>query len=159
MEIFGIEIKNKNKEREKMREYKKEKYKVFTFAVPETEYDLYKEFFKKYGGFTKFIKRIIDKVNKEKIKEDTELIEVFFSEKEIIEYLKNKGYLIEKKEIREKSIAKARQVRSEEIKRKIMSVVDDLKEKGETINPYKVSKLANINYRTAIKYLKEMKNV
>ena len=56
MEIFGIEIKNKNKEREKMRKYKKEKYKVFTFAVPESEYELYREFFKSKGGFSRFIK-------------------------------------------------------------------------------------------------------
>jgi len=71
MEIFGIEIKNKAKERKKMREYKKERYKVFTFAVPETEYDLYKEFFKKYGGFTKFIKEV---VNEKGLKEKIELI-------------------------------------------------------------------------------------
>ena len=71
MEIFGIEIKNKAKERKKMREYKKERYKVFTFAVPETEYDLYKEFFKNYGGFTKFIKEV---VNEKGLKEKIELI-------------------------------------------------------------------------------------
>jgi len=84
------------------------------------------------------------------------MIKVFFNDEQIIRYLKEKGYIIQKKEIREKSIAKARQIRSEEIKRKIMSVVEDLKKKGETINPYKISKIANVNYRTAIKYLKEL---
>ena len=61
MEIFGFEVKNKSKEREKMREYKKEKYKVFTFAVPESDYGLYKEFFKSRGGFSKFIRKITEK--------------------------------------------------------------------------------------------------
>ena len=60
MEILGFEIKNKNKEREKRRKYKKERYKVFTFAVPESEYELYREFFKKNGGFSKFIKGIVE---------------------------------------------------------------------------------------------------
>jgi len=71
MEIFGIEIKNKKKEREKMRQYKKEKYKVFTFAVPEGEYELYKEFFKSKGGFSKFIREIAEK---EGLKRKIELI-------------------------------------------------------------------------------------
>lgn len=80
MEIFGIEIKNKNKEREKMRKYKKERYKVFTFAVPEGEYEFYREFFKSRGGFSKFIKKIVEE---EGLKRKIELIK---SAKAIREY-------------------------------------------------------------------------
>ena len=61
----------REKEREKMRKYKKEKYKVFTFAVPEREYELYKEFFRNKGGFSKFIREIAEK---EGLKRKIELI-------------------------------------------------------------------------------------
>ena len=60
MKIFGFEIKNKEKERAKMREYKKKNYKVFTFAVPSDEYEEYKEFFRKKGGFSKFVREAIE---------------------------------------------------------------------------------------------------
>ena len=86
-------------------------------------------------------------------------MKIFFSDEQIIKYLKRKGYIIQKAENRLKSIEKARKVRSNEIRKKIISVVKELKEKGEVINAYKISKLANVNYRTAVKYLKEIENV
>jgi hypothetical protein len=67
----GIKTDIKNKEREKMRKYKKEKYKAFTFAVPEAEYSLYKEFFKSKGGFSRFIR---ETANKEGLGHKIELI-------------------------------------------------------------------------------------
>ncbi len=55
-----LEFEIKNKEIEKIKKYEKKRYKVFTFAVPENEYEIYKEFFKNKGGFSKFIKEIAE---------------------------------------------------------------------------------------------------
>ena len=58
-----MEANNKNKA--------KRKYKVFTFAVPSKDYELYKEFFKGKGGFSRFIRETIEN---EGLKRKIELI-------------------------------------------------------------------------------------
>ena len=86
------------------------------------------------------------------------MIKIFFSDEQIIQYLKSKGYLIQKKEDRLKSVEKARKERQEQIKEKIKKAIQEMKEQGIVINANRLSKYAGINYRTAQKYLKEVQN-
>ncbi len=86
-------------------------------------------------------------------------MKIFFNDEQIIKYLKKKGYIVEKKETRLKSVEKARKERQEQIKEKIKKAIKEMQEKGIPINANRLSKWAKINYRTAVKYLKEVENV
>jgi len=86
-------------------------------------------------------------------------MKIFFNDEQIIKYLKKKGYIVEKKETRLKSVEKARKERQEQIKEKIKKAIKEMQEQGIPINANRLSKWAKINYRTAVKYLKEVENV
>ena len=89
------------------------------------------------------------------------IIKIFKNEKEIErwakEYLEKKGYRIEDKKERIEKIKRAREKRTEEIKRKIKKAIEEMKKEKQEITAWSVSKKAKINYRTARKYLKEIK--
>jgi len=87
------------------------------------------------------------------------MIKIFFNDEQIVKYLQSKGYIIQKKEDRLKSVEKARQERQEQIKQRIKKAIQEMKEQGIVINANRLSKWAKINYRTAQKYLKEVENV
>ncbi len=85
-------------------------------------------------------------------------MKIFFNDEQIIRYLKKKGYIVEKKENRIKYITKAREERQKAIKEKIQKAIQEMREKNIPINANQLSKHAKVNYRTALKYLKKVKN-
>jgi len=84
------------------------------------------------------------------------MLKIFFSEEQIIKYLQEQGYTIRKKDEIRKNIKKARESRTEEIKKKIQKTIEEMKNNNETINANSLSKKAGINYRTAKKYLEKI---
>ena len=82
------------------------------------------------------------------------MIKIFFNDEQIIKYLKSKGYIVrDKKEVQE-NINKARSKRTEDIIKRIERAKEELQKEGKDINAHSISKKANINYRTALKYCK-----
>ena len=81
------------------------------------------------------------------------MIKIFFNDEQIIRYLKEQGYTVQKKEIVEKNIEKARNARTEQIREKIQNAIEKMRADDEPINAHSLSKKAGINYRTARKYL------
>jgi len=83
------------------------------------------------------------------------MIKIFFNDEQVIEYLKRQGYTVQKKEIVEKNIEKARESRSKKIQEKIQKTIEEMKTNNEPINANSLSKRAKINYRTAKKFLEK----
>ena len=84
------------------------------------------------------------------------MIKIFFNDEQVIEYLKRQGYTVQKKEIVEKNIEKARESRSKKIQEKIQKTIEEMKTNNEPINANSLSKRAKINYRTAKKFWKKI---
>ena len=84
------------------------------------------------------------------------MIKIFFSEEQIIKYLQKQGYTIRKKDEIRENIKKARESRTEEIRKKIKKTIEQMQADGEAINANSLSKKAGINYRTAKKYLEKI---
>jgi len=82
-------------------------------------------------------------------------MKIFFSDEQIIRYLRQKGYIIEKKEKREKLIENARKSRQQEIERKIKQAIQEIEQEGGKITANAVAKKANVNWRTARKFLEK----
>ncbi len=80
-------------------------------------------------------------------------MKIFFSDEQIIKYLKEKGYIVEKKEKKIQNITKAREERQKAIKEKIQKAIKEMQEQGIPVNANRLSQYAGINYRTAQKYL------
>ena len=81
------------------------------------------------------------------------MLKFFFNDEQIVKYLRQKGYIVEKKELRVKSIENARKSRQQEIERKVKQAIEKLKQEEKEITASAVAKKAGVNWRTAKKYL------
>jgi len=81
------------------------------------------------------------------------MIKIFFSDEQIIRYLKEQGYTVQKKETVQKNMERARESRTKQIREKIKTAIEEMRADGEPINANSLSKRAGVNYRTAKKYL------
>jgi ribosomal protein L15 len=82
-------------------------------------------------------------------------MKIFFSDEQIVKYLKKQGYIVEKKEKRAKLIAEARKSRQQEIEKKIQQAIHEIEQEGGKITANAVAKKANVNWRTARKFLEK----
>ena len=81
------------------------------------------------------------------------MIKIFFNNEQIIRYLKEQGYTVQKKETVQKNMERARESRTKQIREKIKTAIEEMRADGEPINANSLSKRAGVNYRTAKKYL------
>ena len=85
-----------------------------------------------------------------------EIMKIFWNDKQIIEYLTKKGYVVlENTEMRERA-ERMRNERTKKVKEKIKQTIKEMQAKGEEITPYRVAKRGKINFRTVKKYWEEL---